>query len=43
MERKSSNYINTNCDTLSVSFEFQITSANIKRYKVERSFKRDKK
>ena len=43
LARKSSNYINTNCDTLSVSFEFQITSANIKRYKVERSFKRDKK
>ena len=43
LARKSSNYINTNCDTLSVSFEFQITSANIKRYRVERSFKRDKK
>lgn len=43
LARKSSNYINTNCDTLSVSFEFQITSFETKKYRVERSFKRDKK
>ena len=43
LARKSSNYINTNCKTLSVSFEFQITSANVKRYRVDRDFKRDNK
>ncbi|OAA82923.1 AAA family ATPase [Clostridium ljungdahlii] len=41
--RKSSNYININCNTLSVSFEFQISGRNIKRYRVEREFKRDNK
>lgn len=41
--RKSSNYINTNCDSASVSFEFQISGAINKRYSVEREFKSDKK
>lgn len=41
--RKSSNYINTNCDSLSLSFKFQISGAHPKVYVVERSFKRDKK
>jgi len=41
--RKSSNYININCNTLSVSFEFQISGKNIKKYRVEREFKRDNK
>lgn len=41
--RKSSNYININCNTLNVSFEFQISGKNIKRYRVEREFKRDNK
>ena len=43
VSRKSSNYINTNCDRLNVSFEFQISGAEIKRYLVTREFKRDKK
>lgn len=42
MARKSSNYINTNVDTMEVSFEFQISSAQIRRYRVTRNFKRDK-
>ena len=41
--RKSSNYININCDSMAVSFEFQISGAEIKRYIVDREFKRDKK
>ena len=43
VSRKSSNYINTNCDRLNVSFEFQISGAEVKRYLVTREFKRDKK
>ncbi|WP_289127806.1 AAA family ATPase [Clostridium saudiense] len=43
VSRKSSNYINTNCDRLNVSFEFQISGAETKRYLVSREFKRDKK
>ena len=43
VSRKSSNYINTNCDRLNVSFEFQISGAEVKRYLVIREFKRDKK
>lgn len=39
--RKSSNYINTNCKTMSVSFQFQISGHEVKRYQVERDFKRD--
>ncbi|SHH71055.1 exonuclease SbcC [Clostridium collagenovorans DSM 3089] len=41
--RKSSNYINTNCKALNVSFEFQISGSESKRYIVERQFKRDAK
>lgn len=41
--RKSSNYMNTNCKTLNVSFEFQISGKEIKRYRAEREFKRDNK
>jgi exonuclease SbcC len=41
--RKSTNYINTNCDSLSISYEFQISGAKVKRYRVDREFKRDKK
>lgn len=40
--RESSNFMNTNCDTMNVSFEFQITEKDAKRYRVEREFKRDK-
>ena len=43
VSRKSSNYINTNCDRLNVSFEFQISGAEIKRYLVDREFKRIKR
>ena len=43
VSRKSSNYINTNCEKANVSFEFQISGAEIKRYIVTREFKRDKK
>jgi len=38
--RKSSNFINTNCDRMSVSFEFQVSSSVVKRYLVDREFKR---
>jgi len=41
--RKSSNYMNTNCDSLNVSFEFQISGKEIKRYRVDRAFKRENK
>ena len=41
--RDSSNYINANCDSGNVSFEFQISGAEKKRYLVEREFKKDKK
>jgi exonuclease SbcC len=41
--RKSSNYMNTNCDTLNVSFEFQMSEKEIKRYRVDREFKREHK
>ena len=42
MSRKSSNYINTNCDRLNVNFEFQISGAEIKRYVIDREFRRKK-
>lgn len=41
--RESSNYINTNCESGNVSFEFQIGGSVPKRYSVDREFKRDKK
>lgn len=40
--RDSKNFVNTNCKTGSVSFEFQISGKEVKRYLVERSFKKDK-
>lgn len=43
VSRKSSNYININCDSLNVSFEFQISGSEVKRYLVSREFKRDNK
>lgn len=42
VSRKSSNYINTNCDRLNVNFEFQISGTEIKRYVIDREFKRKK-
>jgi DNA repair protein SbcC/Rad50 len=41
--RKSSNFMNTNCDSLYVSFEFQISGKEIKRYRIERDFRRENK
>jgi len=41
--RKSSNFMNTNCNILHVSYEFQITGKEVKRYRVEREYKRDAK
>jgi len=43
VSRKSSNFINTNCDNLALSYTFQISGAKPKRYVVDREFKRDKK
>lgn len=42
VSRKSSNYINTNCDRLNVNFEFQISGAEIKKYAIDREFRRKK-
>ena len=41
--RKSSNFINTNCNDLNVSFTFQISGTPNRIYTVSRHFKRDKK
>ena len=41
--RKSSNFINTNCNDLNVSFTFQISGSPDHVYVVSRHFKRDKK
>lgn len=41
--RKSSNFINTNCNDLSISFKFQISGNPDHIYTVSRQFKRDKK
>lgn len=41
--RKSSNFINTNCNDLNVSFTFQISGTPNHIYVVSRHFKRDKK
>jgi exonuclease SbcC len=43
VSRKSTNFMNTNCDSLNISFEFQISAKEIKRYRVDREFKRDRK
>lgn len=42
VSRKSSNFINTNCNSVNVVYHFQISGAKIKKYTVEREFKRDK-
>jgi exonuclease SbcC len=42
VSRKSSNFINTNCERLNVNFEFQISGTEIRRYIVDREFKRKK-
>lgn len=40
--RDSSNYINTQVETMTVSYEFQIRGNEIKHYIVDRAFKRNK-
>ncbi|WP_461205047.1 SbcC/MukB-like Walker B domain-containing protein [Clostridium sp. DL1XJH146] len=40
--RKSSNFINTNCDNMSVSYKFRISGKETKTYIVDRQFRRDK-
>ena len=40
--RKSSNYINVNCDKANVNFEFQITTDKVTKYIVDREFRRKK-
>jgi len=42
VSRKSDNYINANVTSANVSFEFQISGAIDKKYRVEREFKLDK-
>lgn len=42
VSRKSDNYINANVTSANVSYEFQISGAIDKRYRVEREFKLDK-
>ena len=42
VSRKSTNYMNTNCNSMSVSYEFQIADKEARHYKVGREFKRDK-
>lgn len=41
--RKSSNFINVNCTSLMVSYEFQISDKKVKIYRVEREFRRESK
>lgn len=43
VSRNSSNFINTNCDEVSVSYTFQISLSEVKRYNVWRNYKRSKK
>ena len=40
--RESTNYINSNCESTSVSFEFQVSGVENKKYLVQREFKTDK-
>ncbi|MDR3597602.1 SbcC/MukB-like Walker B domain-containing protein [Clostridium sp.] len=42
LSRKSSNYINTNCDRLNINFEFQISGSEVRRYTIDREFRRKK-
>lgn len=42
LSRKSSNYINTNCDRLNINFEFQISGSEVRKYTIDREFRRKK-
>lgn len=39
MSRGTNEFINKNCQSAGVSYEFQVTGARVKRYRVEREFK----
>lgn len=39
MSRGTNEFINKNCQSAGVSYEFQVTGARAKRYRVEREFK----
>lgn len=39
--RKTNNFVNTNCKSASVLFEFQISGRETRKYRVEREFKKD--
>lgn len=43
VSRKSTNFINTNCDKANIHYVFQISGAENKIYAIDREFKRDKK
>lgn len=43
MSRGTNEFVNKNCKSAQVSYEFQITSAQVKRYRVEREFKAGEK
>ena len=43
VSRKSTNFINTNCEKANIHYEFQISGAENKVYAIDREFRRDKK
>ena len=43
MSRGTNEFVNKNCKSAQVSYEFQITAAQVKRYRVEREFKAGEK
>ena len=43
MSRGTNEFVNKNCQSAQVSYEFQITAAQVKRYRVERRFKAGEK
>lgn len=43
MSRGTNEFVNKNCKSAQVSYEFQITAAEVKRYRVEREFKAGEK
>lgn len=42
VSRNSTNFMNTNLDSMNVSYEFQMTDWETRRYRVDREFKRSK-
>ena len=43
MSRGTNEFVNKNCKSAQASYEFQITAAQVKRYRVEREFKAGEK